>query len=149
MKRRWIIRSFFIALLGLCVSAWIATFYRTLSAVYNDIPTVSIGSTRGNLWMFYFSMPSPSHSHGLFLSILPFGMDRTYYEDDLHHLIGFAWGSLNVMLPPDTPAKVLRIPFWFPTALSAGLLWFVWRKTRPKADGRAFPVELAAKKVTP
>jgi len=33
------------------------------------------------------------------------------------------------------------IPLWFPTTLSAGLLWLVWRKTRQAAKGRAFPVE--------
>ena len=35
------------------------------------------------------------------------------------------------------------IPLWFPTILSAALLWFVWRKTRKKGTSGAFPVEPA------
>ena len=38
------------------------------------------------------------------------------------------------------------IPYYFPTALSAALLWLVWRLTRPRVNpATAFPVGLTAK----
>ena len=37
------------------------------------------------------------------------------------------------------------VPLYFPTLLSALLLWLVWRKTRPKYNGKGFPVEVGDK----
>jgi hypothetical protein len=42
----------------------------------------------------------------------------------------------------DNDQWAVAIPFYFPTTISAALLWLVWRKTRPAVKGRAFPVEL-------
>ena len=56
------------------------------------------------------------------------------YDLSFRELLGFSTNNSDA-------AKHLAIPFWFPTSLSAAVLWFAWRKTRPKVKGRAFPVE--------
>jgi hypothetical protein len=52
------------------------------------------------------------------------------------HFMGFTYDDRIV-------GRGATIPLWFPTLLSALLLWFVWRKTRATPVGRAFPVEVA------
>lgn len=60
-----------------------------------------------------------------------------------HAFMGFFIGSGPT--PPAGTKVAMLIPLWFPTLLSALLLWFAWRKTRPKNDPkRCFTVEVKA-----
>ena len=52
-----------------------------------------------------------------------------------YHVLGFYITNLK-------DVKQISIPFYFPTTISAALLWFAWRKTRLPVKGRAFPVEV-------
>ena len=73
-------------------------------------------------------------------SVVAVSSDDAYQvigDDSFHqHLLGF-------FVDKNQHYILLTIPFWFLTTLAAALLWWVWRKTRPNAKGRAFPVELA------
>jgi len=59
------------------------------------------------------------------------------------HFVGF--GVEAVRFIGEFIETRIGIPFWFPTTISAALLRLVWRKTRPPAKGRAFPVEAVEK----
>src|SRR5205814_933923 len=54
------------------------------------------------------------------------------------HVMGFALGWRI----PAEPEWMVMVPLWFITGAFALLLWFIWRKTRNKVAGRAFPVEI-------
>jgi hypothetical protein len=81
--------------------------------------------------------------------------DRTsfeqFYRDSPYHGLGFAFEPQF----PHGPAAIgltgsfLFIPLWFPTLISAGLLWLVWRKTRKTYPGGGFPVEITPPPQTP
>jgi len=138
MKLRWLLRIFAIALLTLCLSVWIWSYFRSLSIGYCPslgksywVDTHMGGaflSSSGGIWSspgwrfqhIHHAFPLSEVSELLdFKSFLGFG----YF-----HVADTVWG--------------VAIPFWFPSLLSAALLWFVWRQTRPKTAGRGFPVEV-------
>ena len=41
--------------------------------------------------------------------------------------------------------QFLFLPYWFLVLIFSGLLWLIWRRTRPKPKGGAFPVEVQRK----
>jgi len=67
------------------------------------------------------------------------GDDLAYRSADVH-FAGFAINWTYDYAPP-CQGWFVRIPLWFPTTLSAGLVWLIWRKTRGKYRGQAFPIE--------
>ena len=147
--KRWIIRSFFIGLLLLCVGGW------GLSYVYDDFfgyeyaPTGSwYMQCGGGKFMFvyedYISTPRPT---GYW-----FVGHQTHFRNELYggskggRMLGFrvSWEFL-----PFFSFWHAEIPFWFLSTILAVLLWLAWRWTRPKAQGRAFPVELEEPEAKP
>ena len=44
---------------------------------------------------------------------------------------------------------VLKAPWWFLILVFSAILYVVWRKTRPRGTGRAFPVTLTAPRSDP
>jgi len=44
---------------------------------------------------------------------------------------------------------LLKAPWWFLIVVFSLILYVVWRKTRPRGPGRAFPVELTAPQSEP
>jgi len=142
MIRRWIIRSFFIGLLLLCVGGWLSSYYCPIEGVYHKTCTLACWTSNGYLWVGY---SNPGNDYGTFVRVyrpvkLPGGKDLDaimYYR--IHHSLGFAYGEQ----PSPYHSQIFCIPFWFPTVMFAGFICLVWRKTRPKSGGRAFPVELA------
>jgi len=52
--------------------------------------------------------------------------------------IGFTYGR-------DKYGFQVTVPLWFPAFVLVLLTWFIWRKTRVKGSGNAFPVEAANK----
>jgi len=130
--KRWIIRSFFIGLLLLFVGGWILSYKWSWDLSHQGYNFWSVGCVWGtceiNWWGHVQFRPS-----GFKLDNLSPATDYLpYYR---HHLLGFH-------LTTELDAIFLAIPFYFPTTICAALLWLAWRKTRPKPEGRAFPVEL-------
>jgi hypothetical protein len=146
MVRHWIIRSLALALLTLCVVAWVHSCYffvrltRTAGGQFWCLGwacgTVGIAVTHGpgyrsGGWEWNNERVNPAIREGI----------ENDYSDSSIVFAGFAgtWktGAIN--------EERLLVPLWFPTLLSALLLWLVWRKTRPAYNGRGFPVEVAGK----
>ncbi|MCL2639467.1 MAG: hypothetical protein FWD53_01345 [Phycisphaerales bacterium] len=140
MTFRWLIRSFTIALLTLCLGLWAWSYFRYFSIAYNPSPGkchfmdtytggVLFGSTNGIDW----SPPGwrLTHNH--------------HVQPLLELPVGKRFLNFGYFRQGSTPANTvwgLGIPFWFPSLLFTGLLWFVWRQTRPKPAWRGFPVEV-------
>lgn len=144
MARRWIIRSLALTLLTLCVVAWAGSYWRDWKISSYDksgkwystqvLRDGCITFTRSpnqtfDLWSTSEPVGTPTPTEGLF--------GDPPATPAARRLLGF------VFEPP--PFLYVSIPLWFPTLLIAVLLWLVWRTTRPKAPGRAFPVEPATK----
>jgi hypothetical protein len=138
---RWIIRGMAIALVTLCVTAWVGSYWEEVGGyrgsghrlfaaeiVYGKI---GLGETRdleldhSPSWHWYWYVVHPEDSH-------------TSYPSTDYQFLGFVY-------EPRPSQWIVIIPLWFPTLLSTMLLWFVWRKTRPKYSGNGFPVEVGGK----
>ncbi len=134
MLRRWIIRNCFIALCVVCVATWVGSYWRFFELGYHGDIEYSGGIQSGRLGGWRVIIGPPPYHAWLWSSSRP-----APWQDDADstkfHLLGFA-----VYYVPSWYTTI-TIPLWFPTLLSAVLLWFVWRKTRPKLVGKAFPVE--------
>jgi hypothetical protein len=145
MLRRWIIRSLALAIFALCVTAWMGSYFGYIHISYDGkthswyVPLVD-----GELESFdsHYNL-SPRHgwdiAFGLHQEKMRFQMQLEYWITPFHRL-GFAWQ------PPTGPydARRIMIPLWFPTTLSAAILYLLWRKTRPQYNAKGFPVEPAA-----
>ena len=142
MFHRWLIRSFFIALCALCAAAWVGSYFQEAWVCYlGGNHYQALGVDRGSVYL-----------HGIY-SDPGFGTARwewhrqradpegyeASYLGSTYQFAGFAY------TPYTSHHWFLQIPLWLPTALSALLLWFACRRTRPKPMGAAFPVEPAAK----
>jgi len=146
MKFRWLIRSFAIALLTLCLNvlAWsyfyqFCTWYGPSHDKHYSVGTYMGGVgfgvvTHGSLpkgWSFSYDRPAHSLSDITDIRFLGF--------------VYFDW-ALDPTRSGLATGRGFCIPFWFLSLLSAGLLWFVWRRTRTKTAGRGFPVEVTQSK---
>jgi hypothetical protein len=142
MIGRWIIRGICIAQLMLCGAAWVGSYC---------VEAIAFHTTLGHRWTLLSDSGVVILICDKWTSLTPtyIGLDHgpshdnpnwyhTKAEVEHHMLIGFHWGR-NFYLE----TTWLCVPLWFPTILSAGLLWLVWRKTRPKYTGKGFPVETA------
>ena len=132
--KRWIIRSLFIGLLLLCVGGYGFSYIRGCEVADTFNKVWGVQSGWGKLHLSWFGISSFS---GLWVNDFPVdaGYDLEYVDHfHSHYCLGFF-----IRFEPDR--TLFTIPFWFPTTISALLLWWVWRKTRPPVKGRAFPVE--------
>ena len=126
MTLRWTIRSLAIALLCLCITGWLLSYpffrgHRIRTSGHSEIWGCF---AYGEIHLGWFASHNASNSLASSPNTwLGFGFRM---ENDNTVPLTYWWGT---------------IPFWFPTTLSAGLLWFVWRMTRAKLIGRGFPVE--------
>ena len=145
MFRRWLIRSIFVVLCMCMAGVW-AVSYAYVGGVRIPIESPSVRlnaalgsfyfwaedhSTGGSDWVFHANDPG-----------LTDALQREYQTSP--HLGGFAYRYLSW---PDRYLLMVILPLWFPTLLSALLLYLVWRKTRAKPIGGAFPVEPAKAEV--
>jgi hypothetical protein len=145
MFRRWLIRSLALTLLTLCVVVWVGSYrwYFVWKRDYirgggycgRDSIEINFGQLEisrilegmaplGTKWGIY--------QHG------PYGPMAFDYSHSTYHFAGFAF-------TPTDGLQIIMVPFYFPTLLSAALLWLVWRKTKPNYNGKGFPVEPTAK----
>jgi hypothetical protein len=143
---RCIIRGMGIALLTLCVTAWVGSYIGYFSVCYGRKPHYWSASPAGgslSLGDFYGGR-GPGGFNGWYATY--YGRydaqarlrDQRFYDATPYHLLGFAWQPR--ILPDDL--QFVMIPLWFPTLLSALVLWLVWCKTRSKDSGKGFPVEV-------
>jgi hypothetical protein len=144
MLRRWIIRSLAVALLTLCAAAWAGSYSERIDVVWGSQTAFWKASLeRAEFRFVYYRLgftPGWELGHWRYDAAQD-AMMRSGYERTPYHALGFAW-----QWDPAAELQLLvMIPLWFPTLLSAGCLWLVWRKTRPKYSGKGFPVEVGEK----
>ncbi|MCL2639464.1 MAG: hypothetical protein FWD53_01330 [Phycisphaerales bacterium] len=135
MTLRWPLRSFALTLLTLCLSSWAWSYFLSFYIGY-------VSSSLGRAyWITTYTGGVLLSADRVGLSELgwQFGYDRDARSwESAERFLGFAYQSW----PSSIGAPwYVGIPFWFPSLLSAVLLWFIWRQTRPKTEGRGFPVE--------
>jgi hypothetical protein len=136
MVRRWIIRSLALMLLTLCVTAWVGSYWREIVAYEKSQSFQRGGFFAGRLCLLSCDAGQIIWS------------DKTLYEFAVYnwdiqanyHILGFHF--VHCKFPEWTE---IIIPLWFPTLLSALLLWFVWWKTKPRKMRQGFPIEPTAK----
>jgi hypothetical protein len=146
MARHSIIRGLMLAMVLLCVAAWVGSYARMFGVTYQDRWLRSdpitlrvfggyIEYSHMPLMIFQGQVPRSSSWQWVFQTVDITKFQR-YLRSFRFHFAGFAF-VLN------DRGHSLAIPFYFPTILSALLLLFVWRKTKPTYNGKGFPVEPA------
>ena len=142
MKRRWIIRSFFIGLLLLFAVGWSFSFRYDWQIEYFGKGEWTLGSNwrelrfgyvrLGDSGKFFWTCDDASpERNGTGIAGVDFSLVKA-----TEHL-----GVVGLQLP---------VAYWHATCISGLALRLVWRKTRPKVDPRtAFPVELSKETKTP
>jgi hypothetical protein len=146
MVRRWLIRGLALTLLTLCVGAWAGSYFEYEAIDYEGATRCGFTLLEAGELQLFFGDYAPWAQQGwdvwhgrcdskLRAEIL------SLYKSTQYHLLGFAWQPRR----PTERGQRVMIPLWFPTLLSALLLWLVWRKTRPAYNGRGFPVEVGGR----
>jgi len=143
MVLRWVIRGSAIALLTLCLSLWGWSYFYELSVrntpYFNGVP-----------WVCDFDM----YAGSVFFKLTnnAWGGNEFRFERypsswlGLRHaklFPGFAYHSTRHPIHTIVIERELEVPFWLPSLFLGGLVWFVWRQTRVKREGRGFPVEIS------
>ncbi len=145
--KRWIIRSFFIGLLLLCVGGWIASYVRLARVSYMGEGLWTLESVNGQValmrWPDYrekYNWQNDKPTWRCFSTISSGELHSELgdYREDWYFLgFGFLWND------PYQPGRWAGgIPFWFLTTLSAVALFFSWKKTARRKLGGTFPVEV-------
>lgn len=139
MVRRWLIRSFFIALCVLCVGAWMGSYFQAVFVHYfARTHVLTWGAYDGFLDFADQDSPVFSSATWTWRHIATDHKEaQEEYRASPYHFAGFAYNNHTV----GTQYWSVQVPLWFLTFISALLHWFVWRKTRPRMAG--FPVEPA------
>jgi hypothetical protein len=146
MVGRRIIRGLGIALLTLCVAAWVGSYFGFSYVRYVSNTRCWWSSLDGGGLDLIYEYHGTDGPRGWLAEYGPYpatwlSAKQQRHDSIAYHLLGFAWQPRT---GPDGWQYML-IPLWFPTTLAAGFLWLAWRKTRPKYNGKGFPVEVDAK----
>jgi hypothetical protein len=144
MFRCWLIRGTTLTLLTLCVVAWVGSYFQ--SAYVQYMGGGRLTSVRGECGLVWVSVTNDSryitgqwdYDH----AAAEYTLIRSWYQETDFRGLGFAYrGYESGSLGGPTRVRQIWIPLWFPTLVSTLLLFLVWRKTRPKYHGNAFPIE--------
>jgi hypothetical protein len=145
MVRRWFIRGFFVGLLLSCLAAWWASGYYSATVDYFQDGRFGVGGESmagivrfgGGIGVEYYC---PSGFSGHVARSSPPGFMALRWDEPKDYYFGFSVFSGH----STTTGTVfgISVPYWFISLVLAVLLWLVWRKTRPKPKGGAFPVEI-------
>lgn len=136
MIRRWLIRGLALTLLTLCVVAWVGSYWEAVVVQHDGDKLYSLNVDSGRVLAVCYN-----------LSAYPPIWDAGFYDP-----LGIEWdartgkGFLGFTFGASAGYAIVfsvTVPLWFLTAVSAIHLWLIWRKTRPKYLGNAFPVEPA------
>lgn len=137
MLRRWLIRSFFILLCVLCVSAWFGSYWRPITLVvgYPAHEYVLIPLTNGRIGL--------EHEADVGSRFRGWGVDW-YFSAPIDwrvcdaqadsRIAGFSSYRRGEEWLYSAPLWVLAVP-------SMLLFGLVWRNTRKLQPGRAFPIQ--------
>jgi hypothetical protein len=139
MHRRWLIRLPFLLALAFFAAVWVISHFGRFSLYkYSGGHIWELGAVEGLVFSgesgLYPLLDSPPR-----IQFVRGWKARQLFPDP--PTLGFYCGRW----PRFSDSFGIAFPLWLPTLLSALLLWLVWRKTRPKLAGNAFPIEPTAK----
>jgi len=141
MIRRWFIRSLALMLLTLCVVAWVGSYWREMGVLYKSPGnTCGVGVQGGRLCVLHYGGSATVHGPGWHLLVQAPSGDWSLWDSVTAKTSFLGIRYLHI---PSAFACVL--PLWLPAVLLVVLNGIVWRKTRAKPAGRAFPVETTTK----
>lgn len=140
-------RGLALALLTLCVVAWGGSYFQMAYVMYGGQNRYWLGIEWGTVGFAISDLRVSNGWEWKHVQVPAYGVHYLGdYERNKYHFAGFAFNPSRG--PLRSSGWSTLIPLWFPTLLFALLLWLVWRKTRPKYNGRGFPVEAAGKEAT-
>ena len=151
MFHRWIIRCAALLLPALCVTGWLwsATHVGVIRLAFRDGYYLA-GSTEWGGVALAWERPHKDVVGGF----LWWGDSRPGHilpppSPGETGYLGFSYRWDEAPSPPGgfrfTFRRCVGVPYWFLTLVSGVLAWLVWRKTKVKPAGGAFPVEATAK----
>ena len=139
MFRRWLIRSLFMVpiLLGLVGWEWSAGHSGEVWYQHDDLRVggatgwgvLGVGTIDSRSGMF------GAEPDGWICKVSPMAEIRFLLPNNSNVILGFGYGSMP-------SSHQVEVPYWFLIVIFSVVLFFVWRKTRPKPQGGAFPVEV-------
>ena len=146
MLRRWIIRSFFMVPILLCLGTWgwSRSHGMWIEYCHHDryVASVSQWGTVEVQWGTSYGL-----AEGWACQISPEAIAHFWpVHSYTGSFLGFAYLREGTM--PHT-LHLLQAPYWFLIIVFSAILYVVWRKTRPRGTGRAFPVTLTAPRSDP
>lgn len=145
MWRRWIIRGLFVGLLVVCAGAWVRS-QRHFDGVFGtwgkNAMNVRSGSGKLCVSVGRWLEPRDQPSLEKLTQDIEWGHPIKLYGES-RDVLGFAGGTWRVEDEGDF--WFFGQPYWFLTAVIAGLVLLVWRKTGKAKAGRGFPVEPCVK----
>ena len=136
MFRRWLIRGLALTLLTLCVVAWVGSYWLMVCAGHWGEREVLIQVEWGRIGLSCSNADRPSNWGVIHYP----AASNVWLLSDTR--VRFHW--LGFTLRYDFRGFGGTVPMWFSTLLGFLLFCLVWRKTRAKPAGGAFPVELVA-----
>ena len=141
MIRRWLIRSLFMLTVLQCMAGWLwSTNHCFLIYRRHGNILIIFGMQWGRIFLIHGQDPMPGPV-GWHWGVEQLG--RHWDFDSIvgyYNFLGFSFGWLSDYVGID-------VPYWFLILVFAGVLWFVWRKSRGRPETqRGFPVEPAAAK---
>jgi len=156
MWKRWIIRSLFMLPILFCVVGWTWSYDYRLSITY--VYLYGRAEPREARYEVLFAdsalfLCAESQRTGTqgcygagwyFENTLNPVEDRSIWHPEAANWSGFGyWHDTDIFESISWRRDSGCVPFWFLTVFSTILLFFVWRKTRPKINpANAFPVEI-------
>ena len=135
MKKRWLIRSLFLLPLVCVVAAWVGSYFATFSFdKWFEGRERHMGAVQG---LIHLEEGSNDGLPDTPLQIHVYSGKKI--TDSV--AIGAKFGFYAGKFPFTRDSFMIVFPLWLPTLLLAAVNWIVWRKTRAKPIGKAFPVE--------
>jgi hypothetical protein len=132
MFRRWLIFGLALMLLTLCLAAWGASHWRRIHAFHDGKTFLLLVLDSGRVLIGWASAPGIVPEW--YSSIKEAGSWDGWDQRTKFSWLGFSYDG-------DVHSSYFTIPLWFLSLLSLFLVWFAWRKARPKEKGKAFPIE--------
>jgi hypothetical protein len=141
MVGRWIVRGLALTLLVMCVAAWVGSYWEA-GIVERDLRDgirylVLEGGAVTYVGDALFIEANDTVAWKWRSRRTDMGLLSAVYSRLDWRFAGFAAGRY----PVPEGHRIVVVPLWCVVLPAAGLLWWVWRKTRPRFNGRGFPVE--------
>jgi hypothetical protein len=141
MSRRWLIRIPCLLPLVLIVGLWVTSHFGGIQICGGFWSRQFLFMSAEGLGCLDVERQGTSTSNSIdFIFIPQLTALNWYWKGTTPHFWGGRFWTYS-----DGFGSAFLFRFWLPTLPMVALNWFVWRKTRPKYNGKGFPIEPTAK----